>query len=104
MLRWRLTSIILKIDAPRPAAEVRKPERSEWPAKRLGSSPTRRALALTRAGAALRGRWRRPGRRWRKGRAKPLHISMISRNGVWLGLALLVQRRIPENSAQIKNY
>jgi hypothetical protein len=37
----------LKIEAPRPAAEVRKPERSEWPAKSFGSSPTRRALALT---------------------------------------------------------
>jgi hypothetical protein len=47
MLLWRLTSIILKIEAPRPAAEVRNPERSEWPAKRFGSSPTRRALALT---------------------------------------------------------
>ena len=33
--------------APRPAADVRKPDRSEWPAKSFGSSPTRRALALT---------------------------------------------------------
>jgi hypothetical protein len=36
MLLWRLTSIILKIEAPRPAADVRKPERSECPANRLG--------------------------------------------------------------------
>ena len=36
MLLWRLTSIILKIEAPRPAADVRKPERSEWPAKSIG--------------------------------------------------------------------
>ena len=35
MLLWRLTSIILKIEAPRPAADVRKPERSEWAAKSL---------------------------------------------------------------------
>jgi hypothetical protein len=28
---WRLTSIILKIDAPLPAADVRKPARREWP-------------------------------------------------------------------------
>jgi hypothetical protein len=47
MLLRRLTSIILKIEAPRPAADVRKPERSEWPAKRFGLSPTRLALALT---------------------------------------------------------
>jgi hypothetical protein len=39
-------SIILKIEAPRPAADVRKPDRSECPAKSFGSSPTRRALAL----------------------------------------------------------
>jgi hypothetical protein len=30
-----------------PAADVRKPDRSEWPAKSFGSSPTRRSLALT---------------------------------------------------------
>src|ERR1700674_1906176 len=47
MLLWRLTSIILKIEAPRPAADVRKPDRSEWPAKSFGASPTRRPLALT---------------------------------------------------------
>jgi hypothetical protein len=41
MLLWRLTSIILKIEAPWPAADVRKPDRSEWPAKSFGSSPTR---------------------------------------------------------------
>jgi hypothetical protein len=44
MLLWRLTSIILKIEAPRPAADVRKPDRSEWPAKSLGQA--RRAERL----------------------------------------------------------
>jgi hypothetical protein len=44
-----LTSIILKIDAPRLAADVRKPERSECPEKIAGSSPTRSAWAFTTA-------------------------------------------------------
>jgi hypothetical protein len=42
MLLWRLWSIILKIEAPRPAADVRKPDRSEWPAKSLGCLASRR--------------------------------------------------------------
>jgi hypothetical protein len=37
----RDTSIILKIDAPLPAAEVRKPARSEWPENVLASKPAR---------------------------------------------------------------
>jgi len=37
----------LKIDAPLPAAEVRKPDRSEWPEKVLASKPARAAYALT---------------------------------------------------------
>src|ERR1700693_1071331 len=47
MLLWRLPYILLQVAGPRPAADVRKPERSECPAKSFGSSPTRRALALT---------------------------------------------------------
>ena len=43
----RLTSIILKIDAPFPAAEVRKPARREWPENALASNPARLAYALT---------------------------------------------------------
>jgi hypothetical protein len=38
---WRLTSIILKIEAPFPAADVRKPARSEWPDNVLASKPAR---------------------------------------------------------------
>jgi hypothetical protein len=34
----RLTSIILKIDAPLPAADVRKPARKEWPENRRGDA------------------------------------------------------------------
>jgi hypothetical protein len=36
------TSIISKSDAPRFAAEIRKPERRLWPAKIAGSSPNAR--------------------------------------------------------------
>jgi hypothetical protein len=43
----QLTSIILKIDAPLPAADVRKPARSEWPENALASNPARSAYALT---------------------------------------------------------
>jgi hypothetical protein len=39
----------LKIDAPRAAALVRNPERSEWLARVAGSSPTRAACALMMA-------------------------------------------------------
>src|ERR1700681_98891 len=45
---WRETSIILKIDAPLPAAEVRKPDRSEWPENVLASKPARAAYAFTK--------------------------------------------------------
>jgi hypothetical protein len=37
----------LKIEAPRRAADVRNPARSDWPEKACGSSPTRSAWAFT---------------------------------------------------------
>jgi hypothetical protein len=39
----RDTSIILKIEAPLAAADVRKPDRSECPENRLASKPARSA-------------------------------------------------------------
>src|SRR4030095_2673083 len=53
MLLWRLTSIILKIEAPRAAAEVRKPDLSEWPLKSAALKPARRAYAFTTSATAL---------------------------------------------------
>src|SRR5260370_42589279 len=44
----RNTSIILKIDAPLPAADVRKPDRSECPEYVPASNPARAAYALTK--------------------------------------------------------
>jgi integrase len=41
----KATSIILKIDAPLPAADVRKPARSEWPENVSASNPARAAQA-----------------------------------------------------------
>src|SRR3954452_25443590 len=43
---WRLTSIILKTEAPFAAAEVRKPDRNECPEKALASKPILRAISL----------------------------------------------------------
>lgn len=69
-LLCRLTSIILKIEAPRCAAEVRNPARSECPLNSSAFSPTRRALALTISATA-----RSEGRRLR---ARP--ALLIGRN------------------------
>src|SRR5882724_2097704 len=43
----RETSIILKMFAPLVAAEVRNPDRSEWPENAVASRPTAPTIALT---------------------------------------------------------
>jgi hypothetical protein len=53
MLLWRLTSIILKMEAPWAAAEVRNPDLSECPLKSAAFSPAHRAKRLTTSATAL---------------------------------------------------